>query len=51
VNELGLMELVEESEESDTEMDYSVNVSDLIKKCEEIPLLQAMKKDIDGKPY
>ncbi|XP_059475248.1 lethal(3)malignant brain tumor-like protein 3 [Neocloeon triangulifer] len=45
VNELGLMELVEESEDSDMELD----TEDLLKKCENIPFIHnKTKSDADG---
>ncbi|CAB3381180.1 Hypothetical predicted protein [Cloeon dipterum] len=43
VNELGLMELVEESEGSDMELD----TDDLLRKCENIPIIQKTKSDVD----
>jgi hypothetical protein len=47
VNELGLMELVEESDGTDEEMD--MDVDDMFKKCENIPVLNKSKPESDGK--
>lgn len=47
VNELGLMELVEESDGTDEEME--MDVEDMFKKCENIPVLNKTKPESDGK--
>lgn len=46
MNELGLMELVEESEGSDEETD--MDVDDMIKKCENIPVINKAKPESDS---
>jgi hypothetical protein len=47
VNELGLMELVEESDGTDEEMD--MDVDEMFKKCENIPMSNKAKPESDGK--
>jgi len=47
VNELGLMELVEESEESEGEV--NLDADELFKKCENIPFIHKAKNESDGK--
>jgi hypothetical protein len=47
VNELGLMELVEESDCTDEEMEMEVD--EMFKKCENIPMSNKSKPESDGK--